>query len=308
MRSTPRFVAEPEIEPERSAAIVLAGGRSKRMGAAKATLEWHGSTLVRRAVGIAGRAVDGPVIVVRAAGQGLPPLPLGVEIVDDERDGRGPLEGIASGLERLGDRAAVVFVTGVDTPHLHPALIRHLLGSLRAQDDVAVPRIDGFAQPLAAAYRTATLSRPLLDELAHDRLGTGTLLARLRVRTLDERALLADPELARLDPDLRSATNLNEPGEYESARARRAPEVTIGRPGDPRRLRATAATLGQAADCAGIVLDAGVLATRNGEPIAADPEEPLATGDTITFESTKNVAASSPERPAHGTFAAPDSP
>ncbi len=283
-----------ERERERRAAIVLAGGRSKRMGAAKATLEWHGSTLVRRAVGIAGRAVDGPVIVVRAAGQELPPLPDGVEIVADERDGRGPLQGIASGLGLLGDRAAVVLVTGVDTPDLHPAFIRHVLCSLRAQDDVALPHVHGFAQPLAAAYRTATLARPLRDELAHDRLGTRTLLARLRVRALDERALLADPELARLDPDLRSVTNLNDPREYESARARRAPGVTIGRPGDPRGLAATAATLRQAADRAGVALGAGVLATRNGEPIATDPEEPLATGDTITFESTNDVAASSP--------------
>ena len=60
-RSRPRSVAE------RTAGIVLAGGRSTRMGAPKATLEWHGSTLVRRAAGIVARVVDGPVVVVRAA-------------------------------------------------------------------------------------------------------------------------------------------------------------------------------------------------------------------------------------------------
>src|ERR687897_869016 len=54
------------------AAVVLAGGRSTRMGRPKATLDWHGSTLLRRAAGIVGRAVDGPVVVVRAAGQELP--------------------------------------------------------------------------------------------------------------------------------------------------------------------------------------------------------------------------------------------
>ena len=36
---------------DRAAGIVLAGGRSSRMGAAKAALEWHGSTLVRRVAG-----------------------------------------------------------------------------------------------------------------------------------------------------------------------------------------------------------------------------------------------------------------
>ncbi|MEA2226533.1 MAG: molybdenum cofactor guanylyltransferase [Solirubrobacteraceae bacterium] len=66
-----------------AAGIVLAGGRSSRMGSPKAALEWHGSTLLRRVVGIVGRGVDGPVVVVRAPGQELPPLPEGVEIVED---------------------------------------------------------------------------------------------------------------------------------------------------------------------------------------------------------------------------------
>jgi molybdopterin-guanine dinucleotide biosynthesis protein A len=59
---------------------VLVGGRSARMGSAKATLEWHGSTLLQRTVGIAVRAVDGPVFVVRAPGQQLPALPAPVEV------------------------------------------------------------------------------------------------------------------------------------------------------------------------------------------------------------------------------------
>ena len=49
------------------AGVVLAGGRSTRMGRPKANLEWHGSTLLHRVTGIVGRAVDGPVVVVRTA-------------------------------------------------------------------------------------------------------------------------------------------------------------------------------------------------------------------------------------------------
>ena len=76
--------------------IVLAGGRSSRMGTPKASLEWHGSTLLRRVVGLVARAVDGPVIVVRAPGQELPELPGEVEQVEDAREGRGPLQGLAA--------------------------------------------------------------------------------------------------------------------------------------------------------------------------------------------------------------------
>ena len=87
--------------------IVLAGGRSSRMGTPKAALEWHGSTLLRRVTGIVARAAGGPVVVVRAPGQELPALPRGVEIAEDAREGRGPLQGLAAGLAAVeGPRRA----------------------------------------------------------------------------------------------------------------------------------------------------------------------------------------------------------
>src|SRR6185312_14133492 len=81
-----------------AAGIVLAGGRSSRMGTPKAALEWHGSTLLRRVVGIVARATNGPVVVVRAIGQDLPGLPEGTLVADDPREGKGPVQGIAAGL------------------------------------------------------------------------------------------------------------------------------------------------------------------------------------------------------------------
>ena len=263
-----------------TAAIVLAGGRSTRMGREKATLEWHGSTLLRRAVGIVGRCVDGPVVVVHAAGQALPGLPPGVQLAIDEREARGPLQGIAAGLRALGGRAEVVFVCGVDAPLLHPALVAHVIAALGAGDDVALPHAHGFPHPLAAAYRAATIA-PLVDEqLAHDRLGTRPLLRRCRVRRLDEAALLADRAVARLDPDLHSLDNLNEPAEYAAARRRPPPVVRVELDGGaPREL--AAATLHAAARAAGCDLRAAT-ATVDGRA-ADDPQEPLAGGDRVAL-------------------------
>ncbi len=254
-----------------TAAIVLAGGRSTRMGRPKAQLDWHGSTLVRRAVGLVAREVDGPVVVVRAAGQALPPLPVGIELADDARDARGPLQGMAAGFAAIGDRADVVFVTGVDAPLLHPALVRHVIAALGAQDDVALPQAHGFPHPLAAAYRAATVA-PLIDVLlAADSLGTRPLMTRCRVRRLDEAALLADPTVAALDPQLRSLENLNEPGEYAAAHAGPLPAISV----DGRERRA--ATLAQAGDGPGRI---------NGHP-ADDPQEPLVTGDVVVLASMR---------------------
>lgn len=253
----------------RTAAIVLAGGRSTRMGRPKASLEWHGSTLVRRAAGVAARVVDGPVVVVRADGQELPPLPEQVEIAQDARDARGPLEGVAAGLALVGDRADAVFVCGVDTPLLHPALIAHVIAALAqdAEADVALPVAHGFPHPLCAAYRT-TIARRLDELLAANRLSTKPLLERCRVRELDEDALLADRAVREHDPDLRSLLNLNAPEEYEAARARPAPRITVVGRGDVH-----AATLGAAGDGAAKV---------NGRAVT-DPQEPLAAGDEVAF-------------------------
>jgi molybdenum cofactor guanylyltransferase len=268
---------------DRWAGIVLAGGESKRMGVAKATLEWHGSTLVRRAAGLVGRAVGGPVVVVRAPGQDLPPLPAVIEVADDLHEGRGPLQGIAAGLQQLGGRAEVVFITGVDTPLLHPAFIALVLRSLRPEDQVALPRTGGFGHHLTAAYRIAPLTRALHEQLERDRRGVRDLVDRLRAHELDEAALLADPATAAHDPQLDSLLNLNTPAEYEAARTRPAPSITV-RPAEGAEPRVvSAATLGAAARAVGIAIAPGTTATLDDYGPIRDPHEPLAAGDMLTF-------------------------
>jgi len=141
------------------AGIVLAGGRSSRMGTPKAALEWHGSTLLRRTVGIMARATNGPVVVVRAPGQDLPELPAGTLVADDPREGKGPVQGIAAGLAALSGRADVAFVSSTDMPFLHPAFIRRVLGAVEESEgtDVALPIARGTASRWPP--RTASRSR-----------------------------------------------------------------------------------------------------------------------------------------------------
>src|SRR3954454_15428287 len=215
--------------------IVLAGGRSSRMGTSKAALEWHGSTLLRRVTRLVGRGVDGPVVVVRAPGQELPALPDGIEVVDDAREGRGPLQGLAAGLHAVRDDAPAAYVSSTDVPLLHPRFVARVLAALDDDVDVVLPHVGGFPQPLAAAYRTA-LADTVERLIAEDRMRPAFLFEAVRVRRLDAAALLADPALAALDPDLASVLNLNEPGDYEAARGRPAPEVTVQRFGALRRL------------------------------------------------------------------------
>jgi molybdenum cofactor guanylyltransferase len=274
-----------------TAGIVLAGGRSSRMGTPKAALEWHGSTLLRRIVGIVGRSVDGPVVVVRAPGQELPELPEDVEIAEDAREGRGPLQGLAAGLTALRGRADVAFASSTDVPLLHPRFIHAVLDALDGDTDVVLPHVGGFPHPLAAGYRVALLD--VVERLiAEDRMRPAFLFEACRTRRLDANALLGDPALAALDPALESVLNLNEPADYEAARARPAPEITVRRFGVLRRLGdapdpalVAAATLGEAATATGLTLDEHVVAALNGDQITRDPDVPLVAGDSVAFLS-----------------------
>lgn len=264
------------------------------MGTPKAALEWHGSTLLRRTVGILVRATGGPVAVVRASGQDLPGLPPGTIVVDDPREGKGPVQGIAAGLAALHGQAETAFVTSTDLPFLHPAFVTRVLTALGAPGegpDVALPVARGYQQPLAAAYRTglAELAERLVKE---DRLRPAFLFAECAVTRLDDAALLTDPVLAARDPDLDSVLNVNTPDDYQAARQRPAPAVTVrlfgalvkaGRPAGPRAVRA--ATVAAAADAVGLPFDRHVSAALNGDQITRDPSVPLAAGDTVFFMS-----------------------
>ncbi|HLH65659.1 MAG TPA: NTP transferase domain-containing protein [Solirubrobacteraceae bacterium] len=272
----------------RAAAIVLAGGRSSRMGSPKAWLPWHGSTLLRRVTGIAARAVDGPVVVVGAPGQALPAPPAGVQLATDAREGAGPLEGIAAGLEAIGERAAVAYVSSTDVPLLHPAFISRVVGALEAGFDAALPEVGGHRQPLAAAYRPSLL-KLVLELIDAGRMRPAFLFERCRTRMLSERELLADPALARADPELRSVWNLNERADYERALMLAPPTIevrmygTLAGPGSERRRTVGAWSLGELAAAVGVELGEHVVAALNGDQITRDAELPLVAGDKVSL-------------------------
>jgi molybdopterin-guanine dinucleotide biosynthesis protein A len=203
----------------RPGGIVLAGGRSERMGTSKAWLEWHGTTLLEHVVGIVGEAIDGgPLVVVAAVEQELPQLPERVLVVTDDRERLGPVQGIASGLAALRELADLAYVSSTDAALLRPAFVRRVLSGLDDGADAVVPHARGHRQPLAAAYRVE------LADLADSLLASGLvrpaqLFERCRTRFVDDAWLLADPTLAAADPTLASLENLNDPEAYRAARA-----------------------------------------------------------------------------------------
>lgn len=274
----------------RTAGVVLAGGRSTRMGEPKAGLEWHGSTLLHRAAAVLARTVDGPVVVVAAPDQRLPDLPAGVTVVEDPVEGLGPMQGLAAGLDAVAEKAEAAFVCSTDLPFLHPAFVRRVLRELGADTDVVLPVARGFRQPLAAAYRTG-LAELVTKLIAEGNLRPGMIFKHCAVTTLADDDLLADPALARHDPELDSVLNVNTPEDYRAARDREPPTVTVecfgalARGGTHRPREVRAATIGAAAAAVGLSLDRHVVAAVNGDQVTRDDRVPLVAGDGVAFLS-----------------------
>jgi molybdopterin-guanine dinucleotide biosynthesis protein A len=188
--------------------IVLAGGQSTRMGAAKALLPFGPETMLQRVVRLLGTTVS-PIVTVAAREQELPPLPADIIVARDERDARGPLEGLRAGLKALPDSVDAAYVTSCDVPLLLPAFVEHML-SLLGEHDIAVMEIDGFTHPLSAVYRRTVL--PHVESLlARDRLRPIFLFDAVRTRRV------SPDEMRVADPDLRTLRNLNTREDYEAA-------------------------------------------------------------------------------------------
>lgn len=188
--------------------IVLAGGKSMRMGTSKAMLPFGPETMLQRVVRLLGSVVS-PIVVVTAHDQQLPELPDDILIAHDEREGRGPLEGLRAGLKALPDSIDSAYGTSCDVPLLVPAFVERMI-ELLGDHDIAVMEIDGFTHPLSAIYRRRTL--PQVESLLEqDRLRPAFLFDAVRTRRVQTAEMIA------VDPELRTLRNLNTWEDYEKA-------------------------------------------------------------------------------------------
>lgn len=142
---------------------MLAGGRGTRLGGQeKAALEIDGRSLLETRIDALREVCQEIVVVVnqRFASRRIP----GVQVVQDIRQGCGPLMGLYSGL--LASRSQLNFVTAVDMPFFKAGLFRRLLELAREGRpvwDVTIPYIRKQYEPLFALYARTCL--PAVEEL-----------------------------------------------------------------------------------------------------------------------------------------------
>jgi molybdopterin-guanine dinucleotide biosynthesis protein A len=185
--------------------VVLAGGKSRRMGRDKRWLEVGGRPLFHRVLS----ALEGlfrEILIVVAE-----PLP-GLEgtahrVVIDLIPDCATLGGLYTGLSYAGCQR--IFAVGCDMPFLSRKAIAHLV-AIGRQADVVMAELATGLQPLHAVYSKACL--PHMERMAKAGRLTVQELAHapgLSVRIVPER------DLRSVDPEGLSFLNVNTPADVE---------------------------------------------------------------------------------------------
>lgn len=188
--------------------IVLAGGRSLRLGRNKSLETIGGKSLIRWVIDRVA-VLSTEIIISTAHGEEIPgSSDVRVKTVADVYPGRGPLAGIHSGLIASSNSRAIV--VSCDTPFLSVSLLEYMT-KICSEFDVVVPRIEMKTEPLCAVYSKNCLA-PIQELLERNELQIIKLFCMVKVKYVDEYKIKS------LDPDHLSFFNINSQADLDRAR------------------------------------------------------------------------------------------
>lgn len=137
-------------------AIILAGGKSSRMGSPKAFLEVGGRQIIQRVLDTV-VPLFSKVILVTNNPEAY--AYLGMPMVNDTTKGRGPLGGLEAGLAVSGEGRN--FVVACDMPFLDEKIITALIhqAAMYPETEIMVPKWQRGIEPLHAVYDRRVLQK-----------------------------------------------------------------------------------------------------------------------------------------------------
>ncbi len=164
--------------------FLLAGGKSSRMGADKAFLDFDGQTLLDRALIAMGTVCDRVTIV----GEPAKFAQYG-SVVPDIFPGCGPLAGIHAAL--VDSPAELNLLLAVDMPFVSSELLAFLFAAAENNDAIiTVPRSGKGLQPLCAVYRR-DFSTAAAQALRAGKYKIDAAFSSVSVRVIEEAELAA---------------------------------------------------------------------------------------------------------------------
>ena len=187
--------------------IVLAGGKSLRLGRSKALASIGGKSLIERVIERL-RPLTSRVLVVTSREQVDLPVAGKAEILVDLYPGKGPLGGIYTGL--LASQSSPCVVVACDMPFLNVELLRYMI-KLSPGFDAVVPRLgEGKVEPLHAIYSRSCLGN-MKTKLEHNQLEISRFLDTVCVRYVEQ------AEYQRLDHHFLAFLNINYQSDLDQA-------------------------------------------------------------------------------------------
>ncbi len=187
--------------------VILAGGRSSRMGQDKAQLRFQDDTMLQGLIQKYSAALGPVAVSVDRAGRF--PFSNAMELVD-RYPGMGPLNGIVSAFTDTDEQE--IFLTATDLPLGDPLLAKRLAAMRSAADACLIRLNDRMIEPLFAVYGAGCLL-PAISALESGHRSFYQLLERLCVR------YAAPEELSGFDLET-ILWNVNTPAEYAQLRTK----------------------------------------------------------------------------------------
>lgn len=188
--------------------IILAGGRSLRLGRRKPLQIIAGRSLIQWVIDRLA-TLSTEIIIATARGEDIPYSSIvTVKTVADIHHGKGPLAGIYSGLIASSDVQALV--VSCDTPFLSVSLLEYMTQTCPGFD-VVVPRIKERVEPLCAVYSKNCVA-PIRELLQQNESKIIKLFPMVRVRYIEQN------EIDRFDPEHLSFFNINSQDDLDRAR------------------------------------------------------------------------------------------
>ncbi|MFC4737636.1 molybdenum cofactor guanylyltransferase [Bacillus daqingensis] len=202
-----------------TAGVLLAGGRSSRMGENKALLRINGLSAAAHTLRSL-RVTDEQLCIANEAAL---KQELDIPVFADKRPFEGPLAGLETAMEQT--QAVWCIAAACDMPLISEYIVKLLVQrAAKTNADAVVPEADGRRQPLLAAYRCSLL--PLVTAcLDEEKRSMGALLDSIKVDTVSE----ADMMEAGIKKETitQSFFNMNRPDEYKWIRRRAEAEGDV---------------------------------------------------------------------------------
>jgi molybdopterin-guanine dinucleotide biosynthesis protein A len=188
--------------------IILAGGKSSRLGRSKALQVIEDKSLIQWVVDRLA-ILSTEIIIATAHGEPIPcSSAVRIKTVADIYPGKGPLAGIYSGL--IASSSSQAIVVGCDTPFLSVSLLEYMT-QICSTFDVVIPRIKNELEPLCTVY-SKNCSGPIQGLLEQDERQIRKLFNMVNVKYVEE------DEINRFDPEHLSFFNINTQDDLKRAR------------------------------------------------------------------------------------------